>query len=125
MITKEEVLMGRIKYEDLSQELKNNLDKLLIALNLFRAAYGKPMYVSSGYRSPEDNKAAGGANKSNHMLCLACDFKDSDNKLKEYIKSNPTILEQCGLYQEDPSSTVSWTHLQCSPPKSGNRVFKP
>lgn len=126
MISANEVLMGRIKVEELSDELKLNLADLLIKLNKFRAEYGIPMIVSSGYRSPEINAATVGSSKTSaHMSCQAADFRDIDGKLKEFVAKDPTILIRCGLYMEDPESTKSWIHLQSRPTKSGNRIFKP
>lgn len=124
-ITPQEVLMGRDQEFPLSDELKQNLDKLLIALNKFRAFYGKPMIVSSGYRPGRFNVTAGGAKQSNHEICLACDFKDLDGSLDQWCLDHPEILENCGLYQEHPDSTPKWLHLQLKAPKSGNRVFRP
>lgn len=125
-ISRNEVLMGRDKADPLTPELEENLSKLLKALNEFRAAYGKPMVVSSGYRPPGINaKIANAAKRSNHMVCLACDFADKDGKLDEWCLNNLDVLEKCGLWLEDPKSTPGWCHLQCVPPRSGNRVFKP
>ena len=39
-----------------------------------RALLGKPVLVSSGYRSPAVNRAVGGAANSAHMLGCAADF---------------------------------------------------
>lgn len=39
-----------------------------------RALLGKPILVSSGYRSPAVNRAVGGAVNSAHMLGCAADF---------------------------------------------------
>lgn len=125
MITREEILMQRDKEFPLTPELENNLKKLLEAVNKFRKAYNKPLFVSSGYRPGAYNKAAGGAKKSNHMICLAVDFKDKDGEVDKFAKDNLKLLEECGLYLEDPDHTPGWCHLQCSPPKSGKRVFKP
>lgn len=127
-ITKEEVLMGRDKQypADYTKEVSDNIDKLLIPLNKFRNAYGKPMSVSSGWRPPSINAATpGAAKRSNHMLGLACDFRDIDGALDKWCIENLKLLEQFGLYLEHPDSTPGWCHLQCVPPKSGNRVFKP
>lgn len=123
MIKLEEILMGRDKEFPLDTALKNNLKKLHEALNKFRVIYGKPMLVTSGYRPGEYNKAAGGANKSNHTICLACDFADSNGDLDAFCIANPEVLEECGLYLEHPKWTKGWCHLQCVPPKSGNRIF--
>ena len=110
-ISKNEVLMGRIKEEELSPELKVNLDVLVKALNVIRSAYGKPMSVSSGYRSPDKNAAIGGSKKSHHMTCKACDFKDADGKLSAWCLVNQDLLEANGLWLENPEFTKGWTHL--------------
>lgn len=125
MISRAEVLMGRDKDAPLDRDLEDNLTKLLVALNKFRDIYGKGMKVTSGYRPGSFNTAAGGAKKSNHMVCLACDFHDPNGDLDAYCMSNLHVLEQCGLYLEHPDHTIGWCHLQCIAPKSGNRVFKP
>lgn len=129
-ISKKEVLMGRIKEEELSDELKANLDKLVTALNVIRKEYGKPMTVSSGYRSPEKNAAIGGSKKSYHMQCLACDFKDSDGALDAWLLEHQDLLEANGLWQEDPGSTPGWSHIDAgtrdtSKKRKHKRVFKP
>lgn len=121
MISREEVLMGRDKEFPLTPELETNLSNLLIAVNKLRSLYGKPIYVSSGYRPDHYNWDAHGASNSPHITCQAVDFKDQDNKIKEWL--TPKILEECGLYQEDPKYTPTWVHVQIRPTK--NRVFKP
>ena len=123
MISLDEVLMGRVKFEDLPEEIQKNGEDLLIKLNKFRKEYGNPMYVTSGYRSEEDNKRAGGGSKSAHLTLQACDFADADGKLFEFIKKDPTILERCDLYMEDAQFTKSWIHLQNRP--ASKRIFLP
>lgn len=125
-ISREEVLMGRDKVFPLNEEQEANLTHLLECLNKFRELYGKPMIVSSGYRPEAINvNVKGAAKKSNHIMCLACDFKDLDNKLDDWCLENLDILTQCGLYLESPQHTPGWCHLQAKAPKSGNRVFIP
>lgn len=113
--------MGRDKEYPLSPELEANLVKLLIAVNKLRTLYGKPMYISSGYRPGHYNKDAGGAKNSTHITCQAVDFKDTDGKIKDFITLS--VLEECGLYMEAPHSTPMWCHVQVRPTK--NRVFTP
>ena len=122
--------MGRIKEEELSDELKTNLEKLTAALNEVRKAYGKAMIVSSGYRSPAKNAAIGGAKKSLHMTCLACDFKDTDGKLDAWCLANQDLLEKLGLWQEHPDATPGWCHIDLgtrdtTKKREYKRVFKP
>lgn len=121
MISRDEILMGRDKEFPLTPELEANLSNLMIAVNKLRTLYGQPMYVDSGYRPDHYNTDAGGAPNSAHQLCEAVDFRDVDNKLKDWITVE--ILEQCGLYQEDPSHTKTWLHVQIRP--THNRVFIP
>lgn len=113
--------MGREVEYPLTPELEENLEKLLVAVNKLRDLYGKPMMVSSGYRPGHYNTDAGGAKNSTHCLCMAVDFHDQDKALKEWITVE--ILEQCDLYQEDPSRTNTWLHVQIRP--THNRVFIP
>lgn len=126
MITRNEILMGREKLSPLDNVLEANLNKLLVAVNKFCAVYSKPLTVTSGYRPPVINATIkGAAKKSNHMICLAVDLADSGGKLAEYCLNNLKLLEECGLWMEDPTATKGWVHLQAVPPRSGNRVFKP
>ena len=127
-ISKKEILMGRdVQYPtDYTKEISDNIDKLLIPLNKFREIYGKPMTVSSGWRPPSVNAGiANAAKRSNHMLGLACDFLDTDGALDKFCMENLNVLKDLGLYLEHPDATKGWCHLQCVPPKSGNRVFRP
>ena len=102
MITRNEILMGREIQYPLTQELESNLNNLLVHLNQFRINYAIPMQVSSGYRPGSFNSSlSNAAKKSNHMICLACDFKDTDGKLAKFCLDNISILENCNLQAED------------------------
>ena len=126
MISRDEILMGRDKQFPIDGVMEKNLEKLLRGVNKFRAVYGKSMKVTSGYRPAAINATVkGAAKKSNHMVCLAVDFADSDGKLAEYCLNNLKLLEEFGIWIEDPAFTKGWVHMQVVPPRSGNRVFKP
>lgn len=56
-------------------ELTNIRNVLAPGLEKVRAILGKPVLVSSGYRSPALNKAVGGAKTSQHLDGLAADFR--------------------------------------------------
>ena len=51
---------------------------LLDLCNELRLAFGKPIIVNSGYRSPEHNAAVGGVPNSYHVQGLAADLRPMD-----------------------------------------------
>ena len=54
---------------------KENLYQLVkYVLDPLREAYGKPIRINSGYRSPELNALVGGAKRSYHLQGLAADL---------------------------------------------------
>jgi uncharacterized protein YcbK (DUF882 family) len=53
---------------------------LLDLCNEIRVAFGKPILVNSGYRSPEHNAAVGGVKNSYHVQGLAADLRPKDLK---------------------------------------------
>lgn len=134
MIKMEELLKG-VELESLPAEHQANLLKLLEKLNKLRAAYGKPLTVSSGYRSKSDHlriyRGKGITDeskipmKSRHLSGLACDFADPKQELQKWIKDNINLMEEIGLWFEDFSATKNWTHCQSVPPASGKRFFMP
>lgn len=113
------------KYDpkELPDGIISNLMELRARLN--RLGFKPPRVFTCTYRSPEHNARVGGAKKSSHLTGCACDIADADCKLKDYLRTNPELLEECDLYAEDFDSTSTWVHLQSVPPKSGRRIFKP
>jgi hypothetical protein len=49
-------------------------------LNHVRHLYGKPIYITSGYRCHKHNKAVGGKDNSAHTKGLAVDMKCENSK---------------------------------------------
>lgn len=128
MISKSEILMGRDKLypNDYTKEVSDNIDKILIPLNVVRQRYGKPMYVSSGWRPLAINSTLSNAGKkSNHILGLAVDFKDPDGKLRDWVIEHLEWLAGLGFYFEDFNYTKGWVHFQIVSPGSGNRIYIP
>lgn len=131
MILGKEILQGK----DCPKELEENLLNLLIKINKVRDAWGKPMTVTSGWRSKEDQiriyTAKGITDqaqmhmRSKHFSCQAVDIADPNRELQEWIKTNIKLIEEIGLWMEDFSATPNWVHFQTVPPASGKRFFLP
>lgn len=79
--------------------------------------------ITSGYRTPAANKAAGGAAKSAHLEGRACDFADPDGEFANWCLKHLHLLEENNLWMEDPLATQGWVHLQSR--EARKRVFKP
>jgi uncharacterized protein YcbK (DUF882 family) len=123
VITTKEYLMGRDKEFPLSIEQAINMADLLIRVNLVLLILKIEAIVTSGYRPGKYNKKAGGATLSGHLMCCAVDIADPLGKLAPIFLANVKLLEEYGLYLEDPSYTKGWIHLDTKPRK--NRVFIP
>lgn len=137
MITKRELFKRPIK---IPPEHDANIDKLLIEVNKLRLAYGKPLQVSSGYRSMQEHLAIYAAKgitdqkkipmQSNHLKGLAVDLVTIDEPIKnlhdfvkKLVEDESEVVEN--LWFEDFAYTPQWCHIQCVSPKSGRKFFKP
>ena len=70
--------------------------QLIDLMNVIRKEYGKPIVITSGYRSPDYNERVDGVKNSLHTLGQACDFRPLQKNmegLKELqwiaLKHNP------------------------------------
>ena len=130
-------LLGKYEFADLPKDHQDNILDLLYKINKIRDTWGKPMTVSSGYRSMDDHlriyREKGIVDKSKipmkskHLSGLAVDISDPSGALATYIQSSSGVrlLDQTGLWCEALSSTPGWVHFQCIPPASGKRFFLP
>jgi uncharacterized protein YcbK (DUF882 family) len=85
-----------------TEAVKKNLTALVDkVLDPLREAWGQPIVVSSGYRSPKLNRVVGGVASSQHLLGQAADIhtvsdKPSENKkLYDLIKKLKLPVDQC------------------------------
>ena len=89
------------------ENLKLLVDKVLDPL---RDAYGKPIIVTSGYRSPALNAAVKGSKTSQHMKGQAADItgggKQENKKLFDLAQK--LNLPYCQLIDE---KNFSWVHI--------------
>lgn len=75
-----------------SIEIMCNAFKVLEMLDLVRAYMDKPIFINSGYRCKELNKAVGGAENSYHTKGLAADFRTNSKedipRMYNFLKKN-------------------------------------
>ncbi len=104
-------------------EAVSNLTKLVDnVLDPLREKYGKPIYVSSGYRSPALNRSVNGATSSQHRLGEAADItagsKEENKKLFEIIKKE---LPYDQLIDE---KNFSWVHVSYREGRNRKQALK-
>lgn len=134
MISRKEIISDE-DYAHLKSDIQENIEKLLILMNKLRFAYGKPMRVTSGFRSLEKHLeiyAKKGITdkkkipmKSRHLTGQAVDFSDHTKDFQEWVLNNEEYITKVGLWFEDFAHTPNWVHVQTVPPKSGSRFFIP
>lgn len=99
----------------------SRLEKLIEKiLDPLREAYGKPIYVNSGYRCAALNKAVGGVPTSNHVYGFAADITSqnkSDNKiLFELIKKLKLPFTEL-IWEKGNDFYPDWIHVSYNPEK--------
>jgi uncharacterized protein YcbK (DUF882 family) len=115
--------MGRDKDHPLNMQQARNMAGLLSRVNWLFGTLELYPKVSSGYRPAAINTSVGGAKMSTHMVCAGIDLHDPDGMLAAKMIDHLDLLEQCGLWLENPSYTKKWIHLDIKQRK--NRVFIP
>ena len=83
---------------DVRDNIKALVENILQPL---RDAWGGPIFINSGYRSPELNKAVGGVETSQHVLGCAADCGVTDPyALAQLVKRMRLDVDQVILYPD-------------------------
>ena len=106
-----------------------NLEKLATKiLQPIRDKYGKPIKVTSGYRSPSVNSAVGGAKTSQHLDGEAADiFVGEDNSklfqlIKDMIEKGEIICGQL-IWEYGNKKQPRWIHISLPGVKFKNQII--
>lgn len=95
------------------ERLLPNLHRLMDYLDRVREAYGKPIRVSSGYRSAQLNSLVGGSPQSQHKQGLAADLVVPDlDRLFGVIRKLGGFDQ---LIDERPKGRGRWVHVSIAP----------
>ena len=98
-----------------SSAAKSNIAALVDnILDPLREAWGKPIYVNSGYRCPALNKAVGGASSSQHLTGQAADIT-TGNKVDNAKLFQLAIDLKLPFDQIINEQNFSWLHISYSP----------
>lgn len=100
-----------------SFEVVDHLNELASVLDPMRAAWGWPVFVSSGFRCSLLNKLIGGSPTSVHPLGYAADLQPEAGKFDEFcefvvdwLKKTKTKFDQL-LVESDKKSGAKWLHF--------------
>lgn len=94
-------------------------------LQPIRDHYGKPVNVSSGYRSPAVNKAVGGTATSQHVLGQAADISVEGvgtKELWEFIRDNLDYDQNILEYYK--GGRTGWVHVSWRQSRRRKSSFK-
>lgn len=85
----------------------------LMRLDRLREAMGHPLLVNSAYRSPEHNRAVGGAKASKHMLGIAFDINMTNVDPHRFeSEAKKAGFNGIGLYPpQKPSGARNFIHI--------------
>ena len=94
------------------------IDEYLVSiLDILRNQVKKPVYINSGYRTPEWNKKCDGAKYSYHMRGMAADIRVEGMTAKQVANElNKIIPDECGIIVYK-----SWVHFDV---RSGKKYRK-
>ena len=112
-----------IKNEPSTAHVENLIHLAETVLQPVRDHFGKPVVISSGYRSPELCEAIGSSSKSQHARGEAADFEimGVDNmQLAMWINKNTDFDQLILEFYEPGDPNSGWVH--CSAVKEGSRA---
>ena len=95
---------------EMPAEVLENIKELAKNMQVLRDHIGKPIQITSGYRSPDHNKKIGGAKASKHVLGMACDFKVKGVTPAEIIKDIEVLIMCDKMKQGGIGIYPSWVH---------------
>lgn len=84
------------------------IDSYLVEiLDILRTKIGKPVFITSGYRTPTWNEKVGGAKYSYHIRGRAADIRVKGMSAKEIANElNKIVANECGIIVYN-----GWVHI--------------
>ena len=92
-------------------------------LQPIRSKYGKVIYVTSGFRCKELNKAVGGASTSQHLRGEAADINSADNSTLWNLILEMIGKEEIKVGQLIDEKKLRWIHISLPSPAHVNQIL--
>ena len=83
----------------------DRLRHLAWTLQVIRDAFGAPIRVNSGYRSPKHNKAVGGVSSSQHIKARAADLAPASGDLDD-LRRLAEVIEDLATSGKIPNGGI-------------------
>ena len=96
-------------------------DELVVLLQCIREHFGKPVHITSGYRTAAHNKSVGEAAYSQHLYGRAADIRVQGIPVEQLAAYAETCLPGTGgsgRYPPRAGRAVGWVHVDTRPAKS-------
>ena len=96
-------------------------ESLVVLLQCIREHFGKPITITSGYRTAAHNKSVGGAKSSQHLLGRAADIQVAGVSVEDVAAYAESLMPDwggVGRYPVKAGRTKGWVHVDTRAKKS-------